>query len=199
MGEFVSTANIHSEIVITRRGQQTTVTVRGPETHATVVSAPPEGEFLGITFNLGVFMPQLLPRVLKNQQDVVLPSHNSHTFCLDHSQWEIPTFDNVDVFIERLINHKLLVCDPIISDVLRGHIPDLSVSALQYRFTRATGFSQKLIEQIQRADNAITLLQTGVSLADVAHEIGYYDQSHMTNAIKRFYGQTPSKFIKSNR
>ena len=37
------------------------LTLRGPETKATTADCPAEGEWLGIRFKLGAFMPQLAP------------------------------------------------------------------------------------------------------------------------------------------
>jgi AraC-like DNA-binding protein len=69
----------------------------------------------------------------------------------------------------------------------------LSVRALQYRFVRATGLSQKAIQQIERAHYAAHLLEQGGSIVDIVHRAGYFDQSHLTNSMKRFLGQTPAQ------
>lgn len=39
----------------------------------------------------------------------------------------------------------------------------------------------------------MTLLHQGTSILDTVYKAGYYDQSHMTNSLKRFLGQTPAQ------
>jgi hypothetical protein len=58
---FLSIAASHFEMVVTRLRGQTCLTLRGPETKATTADCPAEGEWLGIRFKLGTFMPQLTP------------------------------------------------------------------------------------------------------------------------------------------
>ena len=195
-GDFTSLAASHSEIVVARYEGKTTVTVRGPETKATPASAPADGEFLGIVFKLGTFMPALLPRNLMDRRDAYLPVVSNESFWLDHSVWEIPNFDNADTFVERLVREGLLAHDPVVGAVLQGDPQAFSPRALQYRFVRATGLPHKVIQQIERARQALALLQRGTSIFDTAYEVGYFDQSHLTNALQRFLGQTPAQIAR---
>ncbi|MFG1817751.1 hypothetical protein ACGFIF_28605 [Kribbella sp. NPDC049174] len=34
------------------------------------------------------------------------------------------------------------------------------------------------------------LIRTGAPIADVAHDLGYYDQSHLARSLDRFIGHT---------
>jgi AraC-like DNA-binding protein len=189
--DFTSIAETHSEIVIVRYEDQTEITVRGPETKATLATTPGDSEAFGIVFKLGTFMPILLPRNLMDRREVYLPIASQQSFWLDHSAWEIPNFENVDTFVDRLVREGLLAHDPVVSAVVQGHSQAFSPRALQYRFARATGLPYKVIQQIERAKRAASLLESGMSILDAAHETGYFDQSHLTNSLKRFLGQTP--------
>ena len=195
-GDFTSHAASHSEIVVTRYEGRTLVTVRGPETKASPASVPADSEFFGIVFKLGTFMPALLPRNLMDRRDVYLPVASGESFWLDSSVWEIPTFDNADAFVERLVHEGLLVHDPVVGAVVQGEPTPLSPRALQYRFVRATGLPHKLIQQIERANRAATLLGSGLSILDTVYETGYFDQSHLTHALRRFLGQTPAQIAR---
>ncbi len=192
-GDFTSLAASHSEIVVTRCEGITTVSVRGPETKATPASIPADGEFLGIIFKLGTFMPTLLPKNIMDRRDAYLSVANHESFWLDSSVWEIPNFDNADTFVERLVREGLLAHDPVVGAVLQGQPQAFSPRALQYRFVRATGLPYKVIQQIERAKWAATLLENGKSILDTVHETGYFDQAHLTNSLKRFIGQTPAQ------
>lgn len=194
--EFVSSAASHSEIVIAKCARTITITVRGPETRASTALIPPDGEFLGIVFALGTFMPDLLPRNLTDLRDAFLPVVSDRTFRLDSSLWEIPTFENADTFVERLVRSGLLVHDPVVDAVLHNQPHGLSPRAVQYRFLQATGVTHKTIQQIERAHQASALLEQGVSILDTVYEAGYFDQSHLTNALKRYIGITPAQIVR---
>ena len=60
-GTFSSVAVSRWELVVTKLQGRTTLTVRGPETRATQATVPPDGEFFGIAFDHGAFMPDLPP------------------------------------------------------------------------------------------------------------------------------------------
>lgn len=190
---FTSVASSHSEIVIARCKGKTTVTLRGPETQPTAATIPAESEYIGIVFKLGTFVPLLLPRDLMNRKDANLRVNSHGSFWLDSTIWEIPRFENADTFIERLVRADLLVHDSVVSAVLCGHPQTLSPRTVQYHFARSTGLTHKAIQQIERAQQAVALLQQGVPIIDATHQIGYYDQAHLTNSLKRFYGLTPTQ------
>jgi methylphosphotriester-DNA--protein-cysteine methyltransferase len=144
-------------------------------------------------FKLGTFMPSLLPRNFMDRRDAFLPIASHKTFWLDSTTWEIPNFENADTFVERLVREGLLTEDPVVVGALQGDPQPFSPRALQYRFVRATGLPQKVIRQIERAQRALALLQQGTPIINTAHEVGYFDQSHLTHALKRFFGQTPTQ------
>jgi AraC-like DNA-binding protein len=172
---------------------KTTFTVQGPETKATRASVPADAEWLGITFQLGTFMPDLLPIRLLDKHDVNLPEATGKSFWLVGSTWEFPTYENADTFINRLVRAGLLVRDPLVDDVMQDYSLDLSPRALQYRFRQATGLTHKTVQQIQRARQAATLLEQGRPILDTAYQLGYFDQSHLTNSLRRYIGQTPAQ------
>jgi hypothetical protein len=190
---FISTAGTHWEMVLMRYEGRSTLTVRGPETKATPAEVPVEAEWLGITFELGTFLPDFPPGSLLDRQDVNLPEATGKSFWLCGSTWEFPTYENAEAFVERLVRAELLVRDPLVEDVLHEVPLDLSTRARQYRFQRATGLTSKAVQQIQRAWQATALLEQGCSILDTAHQLGYFDQSHLTNSLRRYMGQTPAQ------
>ena len=191
-GLFTSTAAAHSEIVVTRHQGETYLTVRGPETRPTSADCPPEAEFFGIVLKLGTFMPQLLPHGLLDRRDVTLPGAGKHSFWLDGSSWQYPDFDNAEAFVDRLIREGLLVRDDLVTAVMQGRRPDLSERTVRRRFLAATGLNPGSIRQIKRARKALDLIQSGLPVLDTVHEAGYFDQPHLTRALKRFIGWTPA-------
>ena len=195
-GTFQSTAAVHWEMVLARHRGQTIFTVRGPETKTSSAELLADAEWLGITFKLGTFMPNFPPSMLIDRQDVNLPEASHNAFWLDSSTWEYPTYENVDTFVNRLVHKGLVVRDPLVDDVMQKHPLELSPRALQYRFQRATGLTHKAVQQIQRARQAAALLEEGHPILDTAYQLGYFDQSHLTNSLGRYMGQTPAQIAR---
>ena len=82
--EFLSVAAANCELVVSRYRDQTFLTIRGPETRMTTVDCPAEGEWLGVRFKLGAFLPQFPPTSLRDRRDVTLPRRIDAIFL---AQW----------------------------------------------------------------------------------------------------------------
>jgi hypothetical protein len=178
---FISVAEPHWELVVTRQRSETRMTVRGPETKASIVAIPQDAEFVGIQFRLGAFMPHFpLDRLVDRGID--LPDAGSRSFWLDASAWQFPAYEDADVFVDRLVRRGLLV-----REVDRRS----SERTAQRRTLRSTGLTRRAIGQIERALRAVELVRQGAPLREVAQCAGYADQAHLTRALKRFVGMTP--------
>lgn len=189
---FISRAATQWEMVVTRYQGRLSVTLRGPETQASVAPVPPEAEFFGIQFKLGTVLPPLPASALVNR-GVDLPAAGRERFWLDGSAWQFPTFENADTFLAQLTRRGLLHTEPVVPAALRGELPDLSLRSVQRRFVRATGLTHGAVVQIERAHQAQALLQAGTPILDVVAQAGYADQPHLTRSVKRFVGQTPAQ------
>lgn len=193
-GSFMSSAACNMEIVITRQQGKTSLTVRGPETKASPAPIPVDAEFLGITFKLGTFMPTL-PNARLLNGGINLPEANSRAFWLNGSAWEFPDFENVDTFVNRLLRGGLIAHEPVVEAALQGRLSrrELSQRSIQRRFVQATGLSQRAVVQIERARQAMALLEGGTPILDVVDLAGYSDQPHLTRALKQYIGRTPAQ------
>jgi AraC-like DNA-binding protein len=198
-GAFLSIAASHFEMAVTRLRGRTFLTIRGPETKATTADCPAEGEWLGIRFKLGTFMPQLAPGLLRDRKDVTLPDAASRSFWLNGSAWEYPDFENAETFVTRVAQKGLIVRDSVVDLAVRGERGALSRRSAQRHFLRATGLSYCCVRQIERARYATNLLKSGVCILDVVHEAGYFDQAHLTRSLKHLIGQTPAEIIRGRR
>ncbi len=194
-GAMISLAESHWGLVITRQYGQTTLTVRGPETRATPAPVPENAEFFGIIFKLGTFMPHLPVSHLVDSE-LTLPEAASRSVWLAGSAWELPTYDNADTFVHWLMREGLIGCDPIVEAVLQGRSPDVSIRTVRRRFLQTTGLPYKTIQQIERAHQAAALLGQGVSILDTVYETDYFDQPHLTRALKYLLGQTPTQIAR---
>ncbi|GHO79850.1 AraC family transcriptional regulator [Ktedonobacter sp. SOSP1-85] len=196
---FLSIAVSRLELVVSKLQGKITLTVRGPETKATPVGdCPAEGEWFGILLKPGVFLPHLPARSLVDAS-VNLEASSNTTFWLGGSAWQIPTYENADTFVDRLVHEGLLVRDPIIEAALQGHLNDLTLRSVQNRFLQSIGITQSAVRQIERARSATFLLQQGVSILDTIVQAGYYDQPHLTRSLRHFIGQTPAQLLHHSR
>lgn len=73
----------------------------------------------------------------------------------------------------------------------------LSQSALERRFRREVGASPKKFAAIVRLRHVVRLRRAGASLTEIAHAAGYADQPHFIKDFKRFSGQAPEEFFRS--
>lgn len=119
-GVFLSVAANHFEMAVTRHKRKTFLTLRGPETKATTADCPAEGEWLGIRFKLGTFMPRLTPDNLRDRRDVTLPDATSRSFWLNGSAWEYPDFENAETFVTRLVQKGIIARDSAVDAALHG-------------------------------------------------------------------------------
>jgi AraC-like DNA-binding protein len=194
-GSFISTASTHWEMVITKYKDKTSLTVRGPETIATPADYSAGFEFFGIVFKHGSFMPHLSLPDLLNRNDATLPEATSKSFWLHGSAWQFPNYENADTFVARLVREGLLVQEPVVEAVLQNRPLEISLRSAQRRFLRATGLTRGAFEQIKRAQQAVTFLKQGFSIADAVYQAGYTDQPHLTRSLKQFVGQTPGQLL----
>jgi hypothetical protein len=148
-------------------------------------------EYLSISFKPGVFMPRLPGRRMVDR-GLLRPTPSPRTFRLDQDELEIPTFDNAEGLVDRLVRRELIVRDEIVEGVVEGRPRAIHPRSVQRHFLETMGLTAKRLEQIRRARRAMELLATGRRPVDVALELGYSDQSHLTRALKAIMGRTPA-------
>jgi hypothetical protein len=192
-GVFHSIATCHWVMVVTRLRGRVSLTVRGPETKATMADLPAQGEWFGVLFKLGTFMPLMRSSDLRDRSDVTLPNASGRSFWLNGSAWEFPDFENMETFVNRLVRRGLVMTDRTVDGAIRGELQDVTTRTEQRRVLQVTGLTRGAIHQIERARRATILLRQGTPILDVVDEAGYYDQAHLTRSLQRFIGQSPAQ------
>jgi AraC-like DNA-binding protein len=196
---FLSIAVNHCDLVVSRLRGKVTMTLRGPETKATPMGdAPADGEWFGILLKPGTTLAHLPPSQLVDA-GIDLPTASRDSFQLCGARWQFPDYENAEIFVERLAHEGVLARDPVIEAAVQGQFDGLTQRAIQYRFLQATGITQNMARQIERARYATILLRHGVSIPDTIQQAGYYDQPHLTRSLKRFIGQTPAQLLHHSR
>ncbi len=195
-GSSIRPAETNWHMVFVREQGKVHPLVVGPWRSAGRANWAAGGEILWIKFKLGVFLPHLpFDHLLDNE--LRLPEGAGPTFRLKDDSWELPSFANVETFINRLIHDEILVHDPLVGRVLAAEPHDLAPRTIRHRFQRATGLSPKQIQQVARAQQAAALLQQGTSILDTIYEAGYYDQPHLTRALRQWVGYTPGQLLRA--
>lgn len=193
-GSVIRPAETNWHMVVLKLEGATRVLAVGPWTSSGVVSYGAGGELLWIKFKLGTFLPHA-PTRNWTDRETVLPSVSRRLFWLHKTSWEIPTFENVEIFVQHLVHAEVLAHDPLIGAALGAEPPTIPERTLRHRFLRATGQTQSHIRQYERAHQAADLLAHGEPIPDVMFQLGYYDQPHLTRSLKRFIGTTPAQHI----
>jgi AraC-like DNA-binding protein len=193
-GSSIRPAEVHWHMVFVKHPGGTTPLVVGPLLASGTASWGEGAEILWIKFKLGVFMPHLPTKnYLDGEQ--ALPDASSERFWLKGAAREVPNFENVEAFIDRLVREEDLVRDPVVSAALQDQPLEISPRTLRHRFLQATGQTQNHIRQYERAIKAASLLRHGVSILDTVFETGYFDQPHLTRSLKQFLGYTPAQIV----
>jgi hypothetical protein len=191
---FTSVVKGSSMIAFARHGDRWTVHLRGPETRATQLTCPEGWEFFGVELEPGAYLPLFPPSGLADLNDVLLPTLSGDRIVLDNRAWEMPTEQNVDVFVNRLVQAGLLFFDPLVDEIRHGERPRaMSERTAQIRFRRAMGISCRKLVSIEQAQRAAQLLAAGGSIADVVTGCGYYDQPQLARAMRWATGHTPGE------
>jgi len=86
-------------------------------------------------------------------------------------------------------------CGETITLDFLAQLVDLNPNYLVNVFTHHVGVSPYHYWITRRIDSAKILLAAGQSAGDVAHQLGFYDQSHFLRTFKRFTGVTPRQLI----
>ena len=124
---FISMAETHWVMVVTKYRDRMILTVHGPETRATPAYAPADAEYFAIMFKPGTFMPILPAGVTVDRRDVDLPEATSKSFWLNSSAWQFPDFENADTFVDWLVRDSLLVLDPVVQTASQGQPVEMSL------------------------------------------------------------------------
>lgn len=191
----VCPADSHWNLLFTHYQGKIRVSAEGATTQFVPKNQFEGAEFLVIKFKLGVFMPYLPAGNLLNG-DAVLPEAASHSFWMNGSAWQLPTFENVETFVEWMVREGLLAREPVVNAVLQDQPLDVSSRTVRRRFLHSTGLTPTLIQQIERAKQAADLLGKGLPILDTVYEAGYADQPHLTRSLRRFFGQTPAQIAR---
>lgn len=62
-------------------------------------------------------------------------------------------------------------------------------------FKKATGIPPHAYRTVKRIEESKSLIKQGISISQVALEMGFSDQSHFTNTFRNYIGSTPRQYL----
>ncbi|WP_433165073.1 helix-turn-helix domain-containing protein [Kribbella sp. CA-247076] len=186
---MTSVAGVRWGLVFWEQDGQAYAAITGPATRTSTAPVPEGASFTGIDFALGTSL-RAVPTPALVDGGIELPDATRRTFRLDGARWAVPGSDDAEALVERLVRAGIVVRDPLVADVLRGHRPDVSGRTVERRFRAATGLTRGAVRQIERARTAAELLATGAAAADVVAKLDYFDEPHLARALRAYVGRT---------
>lgn len=184
------------DIAIIKRGDDSMVLRTGLTTQPVVYEHEAGDEQLVISFKPHSFMP-LMPGDIMRDEGVMLEKFGRGGFWIGTEVREIPTLENADVFVERLVRDGIVDSNELVASVVEGQPKAMTERTLQRHFLRTTGLTYKHFTLVQRAQKAVAMLQMGRPAVDVALALGFSDQAHMINSLKVIMGQTPKEIVRA--
>jgi len=194
-GTQISAADGNLDFTIVRRNGASTFLISGPTSKARTVSYLAGDEVFNIRLRPGVRWTATTAKQMVDA-DIYLSHASQQAFWFGTDVITAPNFNNAETCIDTLMAKGILEADAVVGQALSGPIRGHSLRSVQQHFSHTVGLSRKYLSQIQRAEKASQLLQQGASIISVAHEVGFTDQSHMSNSLRYFTGATPRQHTK---
>jgi hypothetical protein len=191
-GTYLASADACWDMIFTTGPGGARVLLCGPASRPTEVPYTAGNLNVGVRFAGGAYFTHVPVRTVCDRT-VVLPMPDPAHFELAGTEWPFPKYADADDLADAFGRHGLLRLDEVVGAALDGGVPHLSARTVERHFTHTTGLSPRHVRQITRARAAVAQLQQGCAIAEVAHDLGYADQSHLTRDLKRLTGYTPGQ------
>ena len=191
-GTYLAAADACWDMIFVRSAHGNRALLSGPSSTTTTVPYQAGNLNVGVRFHRGSFLTHVRTTTMVDTTEA-LQMPTAESFLLAGIEWPLPTYETVDDFIAELERRDLLSDDPVVMAALRGDQPSTSTRSVQRHVADVTGLSASRIRHIVRARTAAERLRQGESILDVAHDMGYADQAHLTRDLKRLTGYTPGQ------
>lgn len=198
------------DLVLVGAGASAQAWVYGTTTASQFVALEHGAHYLGVRFHPGQSR-HFLRAAAAELTDTHEPAHGLLAFDLQDLPGQLvagPVFAGLDAVLER----HLRACPPTASN-LDAAIRSLAVTGtpvaqaarlygkslrqFERQFQLDVGVGPKLYARIARFQRAARLLAgSPLTLAELAADLGYSDQSHMSHEFRRFAGLSPSAYAR---
>jgi AraC-like DNA-binding protein len=190
--------------------------ISGQHSGFIVIGTEHNSSMMGIRFRPGGAHPFLSFPVSELNDDVVDMESVWGTAIrgIYEQVWSAPTAEKKFQILEHILSKMsrgTLFLDPACAfalgelrrapeDLSMGELAQrvgLSQRQLLRRFEKCVGLGPKMLARIFRFQNVVQRLQSrrGVHWAQIANEVGYYDQPHFIRDFQQFTGLNPSRYL----
>ena len=191
-GVYVSTPDCSWDIIVLIQPDGSrSVMLTGQAAEAAEVPYKGGTSSVVVSFAAGAYMPDYPGRRMLNLFEM-LPNDGPDHFILSGHRFAIPTFEAAEDLVTQMEQTGLLKMDDVVAAIIMGSPKALSDRATQRHFLETTGLTRKALEQIKRAQAAVSQLQQGKRPADVAADTGYTDQAHLSKSLQKIMRSRPS-------
>jgi AraC-like DNA-binding protein len=108
---------------------------------------------------------------------------------------KVPRRPDLEQTVRRCIAQLMPAAEPTIDQV--AELLHLSPRTLQRRLDSSNLNFRALLDDTRRRLAESYLLESGIKLKDVAHRLGYSEQSAFSRAFRRWTGVSPGEFLRS--
>jgi len=181
-----------TSIIHVQSAHSSEVILRGPETKPRHEVLLPGYTWTAIRLQPGVRLKHY-PVEQLTDRFLILPSDTDARFQFEGTWLQFPDFTHAELLIEQMRDAGF-----ISGRALDGQaFPTQGISSKSYSrlVKRSTGLSPYKLQQLQRIHEALHLLKHGMPATDVAFELGFVDQAHLSRAAKQFLGHTPKELL----
>jgi len=179
-------------IILVQSPDSAEIVLRGPETKPRVELHIPGYTWTAIRLQPGVQLKSF-PAQQYLDSFLTFPADNNARFQLEEAQLQFPSFHTAELLVEQMRDRGLLNGESLASQELSPQ--GMSSKSYSRLIKRTTGFSPYKLHQLQRIYEALRQLKQGMPAADVAAELGFVDQAHLSRAAKQFLGHTPKELL----
>jgi len=174
-------------ISLVESGGKAQVIISGPVTKPYRVPLPAGYVRTTIRLKPAVFLKGFSTYELRGNP-LIFPADSQARFWFKGICFQFPGFNQAELLINDLFKWDCLSRADLRRDGRAS-----SDRTYSRHVQSITGLSPYQLYQLQRMHTALRLLRQGVPPADVAIELGFADQSHLTRASKQFLGYTPNQ------
>jgi len=183
------------DIIFARQPDSVRVFIAGPMTKAKLTQHPVGTELFGIRFKPSIYMPQLPLSTLLDSTVDLRYGRALSPIWLEGVRYDTPNGEAAELFVDKLRKNTVIARDAVIDEALDDQAIALSSRSIQRHFQQTTGLTKKFIEQTKRVQLAEQLLKNNKPATQVASQVGYADQAHMTRSFRMLLGYTPSQLV----
>ncbi len=181
-----------TSIILVKSTDSSEILLRGPETKPRDEILMPGYTWTAIRLQPGVRLKNFSAEQFTDSF-LTVPVGGNAQFQYEGVALPLPSFNNAEQLVEQM--QALGLISGQVVDSKERPRQGLSSKSYSRLVKRTTGLSPYKLHQLQRIHEALQLLKQGAPATNVAADLGFVDQAHLTRAAKQFLGHTPKELL----